>query len=98
MVSDLESLRGDLASRLDPSLRLQIQKRGVTIIQNTYTGFDSEYELFDQRYNTNKLLSVQMAVQSRTLIKLPLYNSFDLSFVHPLTSEITSFYKPQVTQ
>ena len=97
MVSELDSLRVDLTSRLDPSIRLQIQKRGVTIIQNTYTGFDSEYELLDQKSHTNKLISIQIAVQSRTLIKIPLYNSLDLSFVHPQTSEITSFYKPKVT-
>ena len=83
-----------MTNRLDPYLRMQIQKRGVTVIQNTYTGFDTEYELLDEKKYLNKLLSVQIAVQSRTIIKIPLYNYYDIAFVHPLTSEITSFYKP----
>lgn len=98
LVNDLEVLRLDLTGRLDPSIRMQIQKRGVTVIQNTYTGFDTEYELIDQKDCINKLLSVQMAVQTRTLIKIPLYSSFNLSFVHPLTSEITNYHKPTVDE
>lgn len=96
MVSDLENLKIDLTSRLDPYLKLQIQKRGVTIIENTYTGFDTEYELVDEKKHLNKLISFQLAIQSRTLIKIPLYKTYDIAFVHPLTSEITSFYKPKV--
>jgi len=68
----------------------------VTVIQNIYTGFDTEYELSDYSKSINKLISTQMAVQTRTMIKLPLYKPFDISFVHPLTSEISNFYKPDV--
>ena len=39
----------------------------------------------------NKLLSVQLAIQTITLIKVPLYTITDISYIHPLTSEITSF-------
>jgi hypothetical protein len=82
-------------SRLDPFLRVQIQKRGITIIQNIYTGFDTEFELCDYSESSNKLVSTQLAIQARTLIKLPLYKSIDISYIHPLTSEISSFYKPK---
>jgi hypothetical protein len=68
----------------------------VTVIQNIYTGFDTEYELSDYSKSINKLISTQMAVQTRTMIKLPLYKPFDISFVHPLTFEISNFYKPEV--
>jgi hypothetical protein len=92
---DLENLRLTLQSYLDPYLKLQVQKRGISIIQNTYTGFDTEYELKNPRKFLNKLLSVQTALQTRTLIKIPLYNTFNISYAHPLTSEITTFFKPK---
>lgn len=72
---------------------MQIQKRGVTVIENTYSAFDTEYELLNARKNLNKLLSVQTAVQARTLVKVPLYKEYDISYVHPLTSEMSSIYK-----
>jgi len=98
LLIDLVTLKSNLQGRLDPYLRFQIQKRGVTIIQNIYNGFDTEFELRDYRKNLNKLVSTQLAVQTRTLIKIPLYNSFDISYIHPITSEISSFYKPEVDE
>jgi hypothetical protein len=80
-------------SRLDQYLKISIQKRGITIIENTYSAFDTEYELSDARKNLNTLLSVQTAVQTRTLVKVPLYTDYDISYVHPLTSEVSSIYK-----
>ena len=98
MIGDLDNLKVDLTSRLDPYLKMQLQRRGVTIIENTYTGFDTEYELLNEHKCLNTLISMQFAVQSRTLIKIPLYKTLDISYVHPLTSEITSFYKPNLYQ
>ena len=95
---DLESLRTSVISSLDPYLRLQVQKRGITLIQNTYIGFDTEYELCDSVKHLNKLLTVQLAFRCRTLIKAPLYRRYDVSYTHPLTSEITTFYKPKFTE
>jgi hypothetical protein len=34
-------------------------------------------------------------MHSRTLIKIPLYQTFDIAYIHPLTSEISNFYKPE---
>jgi hypothetical protein len=95
-VSDLCVLRDRLISDLDPFIRIQIQKRGITVISNTYTGFDTEYKLLDMKSNRNVLISVQSAVQNRILIKLPLYSTHDISYVHPLTSEITRYFKPKI--
>jgi len=95
ILPELEFLKNDLLSRLDPYIRFQFQKRGITVIQNIYTGFDTEYELLDNKKNLNKLVSTQAAVQSRVLIKIPLYKTMDVSYIHPLTSEISNFYKPE---
>jgi hypothetical protein len=88
-------MRDSLVLSLDPFLRQQIQKRGITFISNTYTGFDSEFTLKDSKKYLNSIVSVQCAVQTRALIKVPLYYLSDISYVHPLTSEITNYYKPR---
>lgn len=70
--ADYIVLANELYSKLEPSLRAQIQKRGVSIIQNTYTGFDTEY--CNLTSTTNKLLSAQLAVNSKTILKIPIVN------------------------
>jgi len=86
LYTDLLNLSRDLYSRLDPSLRNKVTKRGISIIQNSYIGFDSEYKNIDEKYN--KLLSVQMAYNTRTLVKIPKESSYVLSTMHPLRNEI----------
>ena len=96
LIIELENLKINLLSRFDRYLKFQIQKRGVSIIMNTYTGFDTEYELKDAKKHLNSLVSVQTAVQTRLIVKIPLYNPYDISYVHPLTSEISNVYKNKV--
>lgn len=91
----LKGLNTNLLSRLEPYIRIQLQNRGISIIQNTYTGFDTEYELVNYKKSLNKLISVQLAIKTRTLVKIPLYSVQNISYVHPLTSEITNYYKPK---
>lgn len=93
---ELDCMKKVFFNRLDPILRFQLQKRGVTIIQNVYVGFDTEFEELKLVKNHNKLLSVQLATQDRTLVKVPLNTIQDINYIHPLTSDITrSFYQPQ---
>lgn len=70
----------------------------MSIIQNISTGFDTEYENEYPKKFLNKLLSVQLAIQTRTLIKVPLYTIIDISYIQPLTSEITSFYNQKFNE
>ena len=44
LLIELETLRLRLLSRIDQFIKHQINKRGITLIENTYTGFDTEYE------------------------------------------------------
>ena len=92
----LQNLKSEMLSRLDPFLKIQIQKRGISILQNNYVGFDTEFELMDFNKQTNKLISVQTALRTRTIVKVPLYSLKDISYVHPLTSEITTNFKPKI--
>lgn len=86
---ELQEMRQTIINRLDSYLKFQIQRRSITFIQNTYTGFDTEFELENEKKHLNKLLSIQLANQTRTLIKIPLYSILDLSYIHPLTAEIS---------
>lgn len=63
MLIELEILKKKLFSRLEQFIKVQIQKSGISIIHNTYTGLDTEYE--HVKYIRNKLLSVQTAVVKR---------------------------------
>jgi hypothetical protein len=80
-LDDLVHLRLQLLSMLDPFLKFKIN-RGVSIFK-TYTGFDTEYDLEDQKKFRNKLLSDQTAIQSQTLIKIPVYSPYCISYGHP---------------
>jgi hypothetical protein len=83
---ELESLRLKLYARLDQYVKQQIQKRGITVISNNYCGFDMEYKVEDLNAFNTRLISVQTANQNRTIIKIPLYHEFDISYIHPLSS------------
>lgn len=96
LLADIECVKASLLARLDQFLKAQTQKRGISIIQNTYTGFDSEYQLLNEKKCLNELVSVQTAVQCRTIIKIPLDTPFDLSYVHPVTSEVSDVFLSKV--
>jgi hypothetical protein len=86
--SDLQAnylnLQKELHSKLDPSIRKSLQKRGLTVLKNIFTGFDTEYTNIDQKYN--ELLSVQLSVSSRIVLKIPRNRIYSLSNVHSLSN------------
>lgn len=93
---ELVLLKQKYFHRLDQYLKMQLGKRGISVIQNTYCAFDTEYQLLDASKNLNDLISVQAGVQLRTLIKIPLYRNLDISFVNPLSSNISDIFKNKI--
>lgn len=75
LMLDYINLNKSLLNNLDPSIRKLFSKRGISIIQNIYTGFDTEFVNINSI--ENKLLSVQLAVATKTLLKLPLKKEFE---------------------
>ena len=71
--------------KLDPSIRSKLVKRGSSITQNIYTGFDTEYVNESTLYN--RLLSVQLSVNSKTMLSLPLTPEFDYKEVDVLSGK-----------
>jgi hypothetical protein len=82
---DNKNLINILYTKLDPSIRFNLQKRSITMIKNIYVGFDSEYVSINTKYN--KLLSVQLAVNSRILLKIPKITEYFVSSIDPLTNK-----------
>src|SRR5947209_1469094 len=85
--SDYQTLSKEVYSKLDSSIRTKLQKKGITIIQNIYTGFDTEFKNIDLKYN--ELLSVQLALNTKILLKLPIVDEdYYFSSVETLTGKV----------
>jgi hypothetical protein len=65
----LKTTEQELYGRLDPSIRHYLQKRGISIHQNTYVGFDTEFML--KGSGLNSLISAQLAVTTKSYVKIP---------------------------
>jgi hypothetical protein len=71
---------------LDPSIRRNLQKRGIKIIQNIQTGFDTEYVNKNTMYN--KLLSVQLVTNTQTYLIIPKTCDYKQTILNPLTNDV----------
>lgn len=77
LIADLELLERELYGRLDPSVRLHLQKKGMSIKQNTYIGYDSEFT--NKTMELNNLISIQLAVTTKTYVQIPKTVPYTLS-------------------
>nr|CAA73185.1 DNA polymerase [Cryphonectria parasitica] len=74
LLAGFKHLMSRLYNNIDPSIRLKLNKPGISIVQNIYTGFDTEYKYRDKIFND--LISVQLAVNTRTILKIPKKETF----------------------
>lgn len=70
LISDFESLSNIIYGKLDPSIRHHLQKRGLSIKENVYVGFDTEFTKNDDGF-TNTIVSSQLAVTSKVYVQIP---------------------------
>lgn len=101
--TDYQIFSKELSRRLDSNIRFKLRKQGLTVSQNIYTGFDTEYASSTQiPVPLNKILSAQLAVTTRTRLKLPILNAdaltfnldlADSKFSDPLVPELDSLIK-----
>lgn len=82
---DIKYLEGELLNSLDNSIRLKLRKRGISITQSIYCGFDTEYTQKDAL--TNKLLSVQHALSTQSTVRIPIEYAYDFRSVNTHTGE-----------
>lgn len=85
LLEDYKVMSREIKVKLDPSIRQKLQREGLTIIQNIYTGFDTEYKNIDLKFN--EILTVQLAVSTKTMLKLPLINEYKISSLETLSGK-----------
>jgi hypothetical protein len=77
IVLDLKTREKDLYGRIDPSIRHHLSKRGVSIKENVYVGFDTEFCRKDKDHNT--LLSAQLAITTKHYVQIPRHTPYTIS-------------------
>ena len=87
ILKDYRVLEKELTILLDSTIRVKLRKQGVTVQQNIYCGYDSEYKNIDSLHN--KLLSIQLALSTQTVLKLPLHTEYVFGSINAQTSEFT---------
>jgi hypothetical protein len=88
---DLQVLLKELYGRLDSSIRYYLQRRGISIRENVYTGFDTEYT--NSNSLNNKLVSAQLAVSCKTQITVPRLVEYQLSRLDEETNKLIPLKK-----
>ena len=84
---DAKILSGEIRNSFESFMKIGLKRSGISISQNTYTGFNSEYQYKGDKFNT--LISVQLAVSSRIILKLPTpVNKYKLFGVNSFTGDI----------
>jgi hypothetical protein len=66
-------------NRLDPTIKHHLRKAGISMIQNVYSGFDTEFK--NEEICLNTLISTQLAISTKTFIKIPRVITYKISIV-----------------
>ena len=77
LLADLKSYERILFTKIDPSIRHHMRKVGVSLIKNTYCGFDTEFN--NVGVEKNSLVSSQLAITSKLNVKIPKVKRYKLS-------------------
>lgn len=59
-----KTLNSSVLRIIHPLIKDKLSNRGLSLVLNTYVGYDSEYELASSMENTNELISIQLAVNT----------------------------------
>lgn len=88
---DLNNFKSNLLNSINPMIKHHFRKGGITVTINTVVGYDSEYVLLNESKNLNRMLSAQLVLNNRMIIKMPVYEQFKMGSLHSLTSEIYTY-------
>lgn len=69
--ADLKNLRSEVLRMIHPCIVNKISKKGISLMLNTFSGFDSEYELESSLELKNELISIQIASTTSLYVKVP---------------------------
>jgi hypothetical protein len=91
LVTDFHVKERELFSKIDTSIKHHMRKQGLSLIQNVYTGFDTEFKAVDIAQNS--LVSAQICVSSRLNLKIPKINRYKISNLDVEKNTLHSEYK-----
>lgn len=100
--TEVKTFEKELTGSLDSTIRLKLRKQGISITQNIYCGFDTEYQNIDTF--KNKLLSAQLSLSTQTILKLSLKKEYtfkstdktlglDIETIYKLISDGVNIYR-----
>ena len=75
-MEDLIIKERDFLIRLDPTIKHPLRKAGISMIQNVYSGFYTEFKNEEICWNT--LISTQLAISTKTFINVPRLISYQI--------------------
>jgi hypothetical protein len=90
-ILDLQTYARQFYGSINPSIREALRQRGLTLSENTYCGFDTEFQHLEM--GTNKILSAQWAVSKGMVLTLPYLLDYELSNQNVGTGESFSINK-----
>lgn len=85
-LEDLKVLEQDIYTMLDPSIRHHIQKLGISLKENTYIGFDTEFIKKD--LELNEMVSAQLAVTTKTYVVIHKTNAYCISHIDETSNRV----------
>jgi hypothetical protein len=91
VLTEFRNLEKELFGRLDTSIRYYLQRRGISLKENVYIGFDTEYCQSGPESNT--LVSSQLAVSCKTTIQIPRVEEYKLSRLDTETNKLVVLRK-----
>lgn len=89
-LNDYKSLMDNIYQKIDSSIKVHLTKKGVSVVQNIYTGFDTEYYMFEDPIALSKkniLLSAQISVSTRSYLKVPKKVKYVAGALNSLTND-----------
>jgi hypothetical protein len=86
LIGDLKTKERELFERLDPSIRHYLVKRGISLKENTYIGYDTEFT--KNTSEENSLVSVQLAVCTKTYVQIPKLKMYQISILDEKTNRV----------
>jgi len=81
----------ELEGSIEPSIIASLKRKGVTFNHIRYTGFDNEY-VKSNKSNYNELVSVQLSVNTKTRLKIPLTRIYKYSKITTLKGKFYDIY------
>lgn len=92
LLADYEVFSQKIHKRFSTIILSKIQKRGISMHYNTYSAFDTEFYLKDESVNMNELLSIQIALNTRLVINIPIQTAFSFrDSINSLTGQLHKF-------